>query len=110
VGRDSGQASVELLAVLPAFLVCVVIAAQALPAGWALWSAAGAARAGARAEHVGRDGAAAARGALPGLLRDRAGARASERGVGVAVRAPSLLPGAEPLRFRVGSRLDPGDG
>jgi hypothetical protein len=107
---SSGQASVELLAILPAFLVCVVIAAQALPAGWALWSAADAARTGARAEHIGRDPEAAARGALPGSLREGADARGGERGVRVEVRAPTLFPGAAPLRLEAGSRLDPGDG
>jgi hypothetical protein len=100
---------VELLAILPAFFICVLIAAQALPAGWALWSAADAARTGARAEHVGGDPEAAARGTLPGRLRAGADARVGERGVRVEVRAPSLFPGTEPLRLEAGSRLDPGE-
>ena len=107
--RESGQASVELVAILPALVVCVLIAAHGLAAGWALWSAAGAARAGARAEHVGGDGEAAARRALPGALRQ--GARvSSEDGLRVEVRAPALLPGGEGLRLGAASRLDPGDG
>ena len=110
-----GQASVELVAILPALVVCVLIAGHALAAGWALWSAAGAARAGARAQHVGGvggDGEAVARRALPGTLRR--GARIeSEDGIRVEVRAPMLFPSGEfPAGPRLGAaaRLDPGDG
>lgn len=111
-----GQASVELLAVLPFLVVCAIAAAHALPAGFALWSAADAAREGARAEHVGRDGERAARGALPGVLRgegeteeggNEGGVRASDRGVRVAVRPPSLLPGANAGEIEVETALDP---
>ncbi|MGH2955572.1 MAG: TadE family type IV pilus minor pilin, partial [Solirubrobacterales bacterium] len=56
-----GQASVELVALLPALALCVALAVQAVAAGWALWTAGNAARAGARAEHVGADGEAVAR-------------------------------------------------
>jgi hypothetical protein len=108
LAREPGQASVELLAVLPALVVCVVIAASALPAGWALWSAANAARAGARAEHVGRDGAQVARRALPGGLR-RSGEVRTEGAVRVEVEAPSLA-GGEPLPLSVGTALDPAGG
>jgi pilus assembly protein CpaE len=109
---EPGQASVELLAILPALIACVLIAAAALPAGWALWSAANAARAGARAEHVGGDGAAAARRALPGRLRRDANAEAAEGGDGVRIetRAPALWPGAEPVPVEVSAAMDPGDG
>jgi pilus assembly protein CpaE len=105
---DSGQASVELLAILPALVVCVLLAAHSVSAGWALWSAGNAARAGARAEHVGSDGEAVARRALPGLLRERAETRDRDA-VRVRVRAPSLLPGADPVPVAAESRLDPGD-
>jgi hypothetical protein len=108
LAREPGQASVELLAVLPALVVCVVIAASALPTGWALWSAANAARAGARADHVGRDGEQVARRALPGSLR-----RGSEVSVGGAVKvdvAATSLAGGAPLPLSVGTRLDPAGG
>lgn len=108
LAREPGQASVELLAILPALVVCVVIAASALPAGWALWSAANAARAGARADHVGGDGEGVARRALPGALR-RSGRISAEEGLRVRVEAPSLA-GGEPLPVTVGSRLDPDGG
>lgn len=112
LSAESGQASVELLAVLPALVVCVMIAAAALPAGWALWSAANAARAGARAEHVGQDGEAVARRALPGGLRRDASARRAPDGDGVriAIPVPALFPSAGPVPVEVSARLDPGGG
>jgi hypothetical protein len=88
----SAQASVELVAVLPALAVCVVIAAQTVVTGWALWSAGNAARAGARAQKVGSDVRSAARQALPSSLRDDAEIRAGD-GVRVKVRVPALIPG-----------------
>jgi hypothetical protein len=97
----SGQASVEFVAVLPALAVCLLLAGQAVAAGWSLWSAGVAARSGARAEHVGGDPEAAARRALPGPLRHDAAIR-SEDGVRVRVRVPSLVPGVE-LPFVVAS-------
>jgi hypothetical protein len=65
----TGQASVELIAVLP--LVALVVAAlwQGILVGQAAWSSAGAARAAARAQAVGADPLAAARSAVPGPLR-----------------------------------------
>lgn len=87
-----GQASVELVALLPALAVCLAIAAQAVLAGWALWSAGNAARAGARAREVGSNGEAAARHALPGPLRAGAAIRSAD-GVIVRVRIPAIVPG-----------------
>jgi hypothetical protein len=101
----SGQASVEFVAVLPALAVCLILAGQALAAGWALWSAGVAARAGARAEHVGGDPQAAARNALPGSLRGGAVVR-SDHGVRVRVRVPALLPGVELPSVAASSTLD----
>jgi hypothetical protein len=107
---EGGQASVELIALLPALLLCVALAAQVLAAGWALWAAGNAARAGARAEHAGADGEAVARRALPGRLRDGALIRADD-GVRVRVPVPALLPGAELPAVTAASRLDAdGDG
>ncbi len=82
----------ELVALLPALAVCVVVAAQSVVVGWALWSAGNAARAGARAREVGSDAEAAARHALPGALRTGAGIRTSD-GVRVRVRVPAIVPG-----------------
>ena len=109
---ESGQASVELVAIIPALLVCALIAGQGVAAGWALWSAADSARLGARAEHVGGDGEAVARRALPGVLRR--GAEVDEDSgdgaVRVGVRPPGLLPGLRTEPMRAAARLDPGDG
>jgi hypothetical protein len=101
----SGQASVEFVAVLPALAVCLVLAGQAVAAGWALWSAGVAARTGARAAHVGGDPKDAARRSLPGPLRRDAAIR-SEDGVRVRVRVPSLVPGVELPSVVASSTLD----
>jgi hypothetical protein len=105
----SCQASVEFVAVLPALAVCLVLAAQAVAAGWALWSAGVAARAGARAAHVGGNPETAARRALPGPLRGDAVIR-SDRGVRVRVRVPALVPGVELPSVVASSTLDASTG
>src|SRR4249919_3188822 len=104
-GGASGQASVELVAVLPAIAVCLAIAAQTALVGWALWSAGNAARAGARAEEVGSDAEAAARRALPGALRDGAAIRSGD-GVSVKVRVPAIIPGTSMPSVSAASTLD----
>ena len=83
----------------------MLLAAQGVAAGWALWTAGNAARAGARAEHVGSDGEAVARRSLPGRLREDAEVSADE-GVRVRVRVPSLLPGAAMPSVSAASTLD----
>jgi hypothetical protein len=103
--RDAGQASVEFVAVLPLLAVCLALAGHAAAAGWALWSAGVAARAGARAEHVGGDPKAAAQRALPGPLR-RDAAISSDDGVRVRVRVPGLVPGVELPSVTASSTLD----
>jgi hypothetical protein len=107
--RDqSGQASVELVAVIPVLLVATLVVAQLAVAGYALWSAGAAARAGARAGYVEGDAEAAARRSLPEPLR--AGARVrSGHGVSVRVRAPSLVPGIPAVPVTARSGLGVGD-
>lgn len=90
---------------LPALLLCVVVAAHALSAGWALWSAANAARAGARAELVGADAEAAARRALPASLRRGSKVRSGAR-TRVSVPVVPFLPGARLGRLGASARLD----
>jgi hypothetical protein len=107
--RSCGQASVEFVSVLPALAVCLALAGQAVTAGWALWSAGVAARAGARAEHVGGDPEAAARRSLPGPLRHGAVIR-SDDGVLVRVRVPALLPGVDLPAVAASSSLDAAGG
>ena len=94
---------------VPVLLVITLAVAQLAVAGYALWSAGTAARAGARAGYVGGDAEAAARHSLPAPLRHRAQIEESD-GVRVRVQAPSLVPGipAVPVTARAG--LDAGDG
>jgi hypothetical protein len=103
---DRAQASVELVAVLPALAVSLVIAAQTVVVGWALWSAGNAARAGARAERVGSDAESAARRALPGSLREGAAIRSGD-GVKVRVHVPAIVPGVSMPSVSAASTLDP---
>ena len=92
VHGQRGQASIELVAILPVVLVVGAIAWQLALAGHAAWLTAQAARAGARAEVVGRDGEAAARSALPrSLERGLEVDRLATGGVRVAVRIPLLV-------------------
>ena len=53
--RESGQASVEAVAVVPALLLAALVGWQLVLAGHTLWLCAAAARAAARAEVVGRE-------------------------------------------------------
>jgi Flp pilus assembly pilin Flp len=103
--RESGQASVEFVALLPVLAAFLILAAQTVVVGWALWSAGNAARAGARADEVGSDAEAAARRALPGALRGDAVIKDSD-GVRVQVRVPALVPGVELPAVAAASRLD----
>lgn len=105
--REEGTASVELIAAIPFLLLAVLVAAQLVLAGQALWSAGVAARAGARAALVGRDATAAARRALPPSLRSEA--RVSDTGAVTTVRVaiPRLLPALP--RLMVGSASGLGD-
>jgi pilus assembly protein CpaE len=102
---EAGQASVELVAVLPALVVCVLIAGHLVSAGWALWSAANAARAGTRADAVGGNARRAARSALPAALRRDASVSGEER-TRVSVPVPALLPGARLGRLSGTASLD----
>ena len=104
-----GQASVAFLATLPLLIAAAAVLAQVAVVGYSLWSAAGAARAGARAELVGAPVGPAARAALPGRL---AAGSSVERGRGsdgilVEVRPPRLLPWLLAPAVTGRARLDP---
>jgi hypothetical protein len=109
VGEERGSASVELVAVLPFLFVACLIAAQLVAVGHAAWSAALAARAGARAAAVGDDPARAGRRALPPLLRDEAEVTEGD-GVSVRVEVPRLLPVVPRLRLAAEADLEGGPG
>jgi TadE-like protein len=89
---ERGQASVELVAALPAVLCVALVVWQLALAGHVTWLCANAARVAARADLVGRDAEAAARSALPGTLER--GMRVDRPGRGlvrVRLRMPLLV-------------------
>jgi hypothetical protein len=92
VNGERGQASVELVAVLPCILLVAAVVWQLVLVGHTAWLTAQAARAGARADAVGRDAETAARSTLPRSLER--GLEVDSRPVGgvrVSVRIPLLL-------------------
>ena len=92
VNEERGQASVELVAVLPCVLLVAAVVWQLVLVGHTAWLTAQAARAGARADAVGRDADAAARSSLPrSLERGLEVDRLATGGVRVAVRIPLLV-------------------
>ena len=92
--RDQrGQASVELVALLPLLAFIALLLWQAILFASAAWSSAGAARAAARAQAVGADALQAARLAVPGELRGGVSVRAAGDGVRVGIAVPVVLTG-----------------
>lgn len=106
---SAAQASVELVAVVPILVGLALLVGQLAVAGWALWSAGNAARAGARAAYVGGSAGKAARSALPDSLREGAKVKARD-GVEVTVSTPALLPGVPRIPVSAHTRLDPTGG
>lgn len=90
---QSGQASIELLAVAPLVVLALLAGAQVLAAGAARELADHAAEAGAVALLQDADPTAAARAALPGWSRRRMDARVRGSRVLVRLRPPVVLPG-----------------
>jgi hypothetical protein len=91
VDDERGQASIELVAALPALLLAALLALQLLAAGYALTLADGAAEAGALALASGRSAVAASREALPGWARDDVDVAVRGGRVTVRLRPPSPL-------------------
>ena len=91
---ERGQATVELVGVLPLVVVLGFAVWQAAVAGQALWMAGAAARAAARAEALGADPAPAARAVLTPRLEDGLRVRArDDGGVRVTLRIPAVVGG-----------------
>jgi hypothetical protein len=105
---EGGQATVELVALLPVLAVVLAAAWQAALAGHAAWAAAAAARAAARAQAVGADPGEAARTHLPASL-ERGLRVTTEPGgdVEVTVRIPSLPGLPSPGHAHAGARFEP---
>ncbi len=88
---QSGQATIELIGLLPAMVVVGLVLLQLLAAGYAAVLAGGAAEAGALALAAGADARAGAKEALPGWSRARARVAVSGGQVEVHLRPPSPL-------------------
>jgi hypothetical protein len=89
---ESGQASVEAVAVVPALVLAALVGWQLVLVGNTLWLCAAAARSAARADVVGLSPERAARSALPRALERHLSVERQEAGgVRVEVRVPILL-------------------
>jgi Flp pilus assembly protein TadG len=88
---ERGQASVELVAAVPALLLLALALFQLLAVGYAAVLAGDAAEAGALAVARGGDVRAAARNAVPGWSRARMTVSVSGGSVRVRMRPPSPL-------------------
>jgi hypothetical protein len=91
VRGGAAQASIELLAALPALVLATALGLQILLVGYSLTIADGAAEAGALAGASGHDGRRAAREALPGWARDRSRVTTADGRVRVDLRPPAPL-------------------
>jgi len=87
--NEQGQATVELVAALPALLLSALVALQLLAAGYAMTLADGAAEAGALALASGGSAPERARGALPGWAEDDVSVVVEGGEVTVRLRPPS---------------------
>jgi hypothetical protein len=88
---ERGQATVELVAALPALLLAALVALQLLVAGYAMTLADGAAEAGALALASGGSASEAAREALPGWAEDDVSVAVEGSEVSVRLRPPSPI-------------------
>jgi pilus assembly protein CpaE len=86
VAREDGQATVELLGIVPVLLVAGLVVWQLVLVGHTAWMSAHAARAAARAELVGADAPAAARSSVPERLES--GLEVEHEGEATTVRVP----------------------
>ncbi len=91
MSEECGQATVELVAALPALVLAGLVALQLLAVGYALTLADGAAEAGALALATGRPAKAAARDALPGWAEDEVEIAVRGGRVEVTVSPPAPL-------------------
>lgn len=92
-GRSGGQASIELVAGLPALLLAGLVALQLLAAGYTLTLADGAVEAGALALAAGEPAEPAVLDALPGWAEKRVDVDVRGGRLSVRLRPPSPVPG-----------------
>jgi pilus assembly protein CpaE len=106
--HESGQAAVELVAVLPFVALLAMLLWQLVVAGQAAWLAGSAARAAARAHAVGQDAATGARSVLPSRLEQALSVRPSPDGsVTVSLGVPSVVGGGVLGRIEGRARFEP---
>lgn len=91
--REEGQASLELLAGIPALVLAGFVALQLLATGYSLTLADGAAEAGAMALAAGKPAGPAVRDALPGWARGRSDVDVDGGRLTVRLQPPSPLSG-----------------
>jgi hypothetical protein len=89
MAEQRGQATVELVAAIPALILAALLALQLLAAGYALTLADGAAEAGALALSGGGSAVSAARESLPGWAEDDVSVAVEGDVVSVRLRPPS---------------------
>lgn len=107
---QNGQVSVAFIAVVPGLIVAALAAITFALVGHAAFSAANAARAGARAAYVGSDVEASARRALPAGLRDGLEVATDEASTRVEIQAPTALPFLGPITVGASADLAPDGG
>lgn len=90
-GTDAGQASIELIALVPALVLLGLVLLQLLAVGYSAVLTGAAAEAGALALAAGGDARAGVGEALPAWLRARARVEVRADGVRVRLRPPSPL-------------------
>jgi Flp pilus assembly pilin Flp len=106
-GDEDGQATVELVALLPALVAVALLAWQALLCGECWWLTHTAAREAARAQAVGADPAAAAASALPDALRrGLAVSQVAAGGVRVRVQIPAVFAGLRLGSITAGASME----
>lgn len=108
IGDQQGQATVELVALLPVLAALVASLWQVVLAAQAVWGVTSAARAAARAQAVGGDPRHEARSRLPpGLEHDLVVTTASGGDVEVSVRIPALPGLPSPGRATAAAHFEP---
>jgi hypothetical protein len=107
----SGQAAVELVALLPLVALVLAVGYQFVVAGHAAWEARVAARAAARANAVGVDATRAARAHLPPALERGLRVHAEPQGdVRVSLCIPQILPAVSLGRVAATAHFRPQSG
>ena len=105
---SSGQASVELIALLPLLGLVALAVWQAALAGQAMWAGGAAARAAARAAAIGADPRVAAARLLPASVRDDLRVEKGGDGeVEVTIGVRAVIGGARLASFTDRARFEP---